>query len=185
MSNETLSELEGVTLGIVHKRKGCTAYAVRRELKQSPSTYWRASAGAIYPVLERLEKTGLVESKEDAGDGRGRRLLSVTSDGKRALRSWIVEGLNPEVVAAVFDPIRSRAFFLDVLSRARRRKFVADSIAVLERYLETTRAHLAAGEGDSDSTEYLASLGAVYEAEARLRWMKTVLDQIEARNPTL
>ena len=184
MSNKTLSELEGVTLGIVHKQQGCTAYAVRRELKQSPSTYWRASAGAIYPLLERLEKAGLVESKEDSGDGRGRRFLSLTSDGKRALRSWIVEGLDPEVVAAVFDPIRSRAFFLDVLSRPRREKFVADSIGVLERYLETTRAHLAVREDDRDSTEYLANLGAVYEAEARLRWMKAVLEQIEARSPT-
>lgn len=170
----SLSELEGVALGIVQKRKRCTAYAVRRELKQSPSTHWRASAGAIYPLLERLERGGLLASTKDSVDGRGRRHLQVTVDGKKALRTWIFEGLHPEVVASVFDPIRSRAFFMDVLSRRQRQKFVEDSIGALERYLETTRAHLA--EGERDSVEYLANLGAVYEAEARVKWMKKVLE---------
>ena len=175
MPGGSLSELEGVALGIVQKRQRCTAYAVRRELKQSPSTHWRASAGAIYPLLERLEKAGLLASTKDSVDGRKRRYLEVSGDGKKALRAWILHGLDPEVVASVFDPIRSRAFFMDVLSRPQRQKFVEGSIRALERYLETTRAHLA--EGERGSVEYMANLGAVYDAEARVRWMKKVLEQ--------
>ncbi len=55
-----LSELEGVSLGIVYKRQACTAYRVRSELKEAPSSHWRASAGSVYPLLNRLEANGLL-----------------------------------------------------------------------------------------------------------------------------
>ena len=82
-----LSELEGVALGIIHKHQPCTAYATRMKLRASPSSHWRASAGAIYPLLARLEDEGLIEATEDAGDRRGRMLLTTTPAGRKALKS--------------------------------------------------------------------------------------------------
>jgi hypothetical protein len=58
------SELEGVVLGHLWKRGPCTTYSIRKELLQSPSSHWSASAGAIYPLLARFEERGLVRSRK-------------------------------------------------------------------------------------------------------------------------
>ncbi|HZE88705.1 MAG TPA: PadR family transcriptional regulator, partial [Verrucomicrobiae bacterium] len=58
-----LSELEGATLGVVWSEQPCTPYAIRRVFQTSPSPFWSGSAGAIYPLVERLETRGLVRAE--------------------------------------------------------------------------------------------------------------------------
>lgn len=169
-----LSELEGVALGLVYKHQPCTSYAVRHELEQSPSTRWRGSSGSIYPLLRRLEERGLVESTPDEKDGRGRQLLAVTAAGVEALRAWVVAGCEPDIVAAVSDPVRSRLYFLELLSDAALSQFIAETESALKQYLTTTREHLTGREESADPLEHLANLGAVYQAEARVRWLEAV-----------
>ena len=90
-----LSELEGVSLGIIYKQQPCTAYRVRSELKEAPSSHWRASAGSVYPLLARLEAEGLVVTTSDKNDGRGRKLLKVTAEGRKSLQAWVIAGADP------------------------------------------------------------------------------------------
>jgi DNA-binding PadR family transcriptional regulator len=56
--------LEGCVLGILWERGPCTAYAARKVLRESPSPYWSGSAGAVYPLLARLEGRRLVRAFE-------------------------------------------------------------------------------------------------------------------------
>jgi len=176
-----LSELEGVVLGVIHRRRECTAYGVRRELIRSPSTHWSASAGSIYPLLKRLESAGLVRSRVASGRGRGRRLLELTADGLSALRAWTMRGPEPDVVRSVSDPVRTRVFFLGALTPAERTRFVADALSALEDHLERTRADLQERDAGPGSFDRLAALGAVYEAEARVAWMKELLERLPGR----
>ena len=76
-----LSELEGVCLGIIRKHESCTAYRVRLELKEAPSSHWRASAGSVYPLLARIEEEGFIETTSDKQDGRGRKYMTVSTMG--------------------------------------------------------------------------------------------------------
>ena len=169
-----LSELEGVFLGVVAKRQPCTAYRVRSELKQAPSSHWQASAGSVYPLLKRLEAEGLVETTTDENDGRGRKLLKVTSRGKMSLKAWVMAGADPELISSVTDPVRSRTFFLDILSARKQGEFLNNMIALMEDYLVETKTRMAQGRASRDVYDYLGSLGAMKVTEARLDWLRIV-----------
>ena len=56
----TTSELEGAVLGVIWQEGPCTAYTIRKQFVASPSPQWSGSAGAIYPLVRRLEKKRLL-----------------------------------------------------------------------------------------------------------------------------
>jgi PadR family transcriptional regulator, regulatory protein PadR len=45
---------------------------------------YNLSAGTLYPMLHRLERTGLLESEEIQLDGRRRKVYRATAEGKKA-----------------------------------------------------------------------------------------------------
>ena len=173
-----LSELEGVSLGTVFKYQPCTAYRVRCELKDAPSSYWRASAGSLYPLLTRLQDEGLIATELDENDGRGRKLLRVTALGRKSLKEWIMVGIEQGLISSVTDPIRSRAFFLNVLGRHKQIEYLDELISRMENYLSETRAYLETKSKTDDLYEYLGSLGAMKVTAARLDWLCTVREHI-------
>jgi DNA-binding PadR family transcriptional regulator len=174
MSKRALSELEGVCLGLVRKHEPCTAYLVRRELKAAPSSHWQASAGSVYPLLTRLEGEGLLVTTSDKADGRGRKLLSITQQGRVKLKKWLLAGASPEPISSLTDPIRSRTFFLDVLSTTERATYLDKLVVEMELYLSKTKDHLSNMSQTDDSFAYLGALGAVRITEARLEWLQQV-----------
>ena len=73
-----MTDLETFVLGVVWLRGPCTAYVVRRELRASP--------GAVYPALKRLDEDGLIRSRAQSWGERGKQELSITPRGIEALR---------------------------------------------------------------------------------------------------
>ena len=173
-----LSELEGVSIGIVDQNEPCTAYLVTQKLKEAPSSHWRASAGSVYPLLARLESEGLISSVEDKRDRRGRSLLSVTPRGRRALVNWIEKGLDIEVISSTFDPIRTRTFFLGALSLKDRIDYVERLARLMDNYMADVTAHLKGKSKSEDLFDYLGSLGAERVTAARVDWLKTVMNDV-------
>lgn len=169
-----LSELEGVCLGLVRKNEPCTAYRVRQELKAAPSSHWQASAGSVYPLLARLQDEGMVLTMADKADGRSRKLLRITRQGRAALRKWLLMGTGPELISSMTDPIRSRMFFLNVLNDARRAGYLNNLVTEMELYLRKTKDHLSTMSQEDDVYAYLGALGAIRLTESRLEWMREV-----------
>src|SRR4051812_11643127 len=93
--SRALTELEGAVLGTIKQKGPCTPYAVRREFRSSPTPYWSGRAGAIYPVVARLARRGLVRAVGPPGDGRGGVVYAVTAAGDRALRRWLGPPFSP------------------------------------------------------------------------------------------
>jgi transcriptional regulator len=61
-------------------------YAVIQEIHRRSGGAFDLPEGTIYPVLHRLEQTGLLTSRWTSGDsGRKRRVYSLTRRGERAL----------------------------------------------------------------------------------------------------
>ncbi len=85
-------------------------------LADSPSTQWSGSAGAIYPLLRRLEAAGLLRSKALRAGERKRREYTISAAGKAALKSWIGPPFAPEAITVTADPLRTRARFLAALT---------------------------------------------------------------------
>jgi DNA-binding PadR family transcriptional regulator len=164
-----LSELEGCVVGHLWKYGPCTAYAVRKELLASPSSHWSGSAGAIYPLLERLEKRGLVASRKTARGDRQHWLYELTKTGREFLLGWLAPSLDPDLVSIAPDPLRTRIYFLGALPPRRRSAFLAQARAKLIR-------HMAALKDATETDEFdrLANRGAVRLARARVAWLEDV-----------
>ena len=153
-------------LGLLWKRGPCTAYAVRRGLARSPSSHWSGSAGAVYPLLERLEARGLVRSRRaDTGDREGWS-CALTPAGKRAFLAWLGPPFGPEVLALQADPLRTRAHFLGALTARRRAAFFAQARLQLERVLAELRAWRKGDEFDRASLR-----AAIRVTRARRAWL--------------
>src|SRR4051812_17726619 len=90
------SELECFVLGLIWQLGPASAYEVRRHMQDSPSTQWSASAGAIYPLMQRLERLGLLKGSDHQLGKRARREYRTTPAGLAALKSWIGPPFAPE-----------------------------------------------------------------------------------------
>jgi len=129
-ARKTLTELEGAALAIVKRRGPCTAYVVKEAFRTSPSEFWSGSAGAVYPLMKRLEARRLISSKADKSDGRARREFSTTKAGDAALTEWLTDAARASGLG--FDPLRTRLFFSDLLPDGALRKFAAGAQREME-----------------------------------------------------
>lgn len=59
---------------------------------------WDVKPAQIYTTLERLEESGLVQTKSDLGEGRepSRRIYAITRDGLDTLKNWFADGIPTE-----------------------------------------------------------------------------------------
>src|SRR5512143_716444 len=59
---------------------------------------WDVKPAQIYTTLERLEESGLVQTKSDLGEGRepDRRIYAITRNGREALKDWFSDGVPTE-----------------------------------------------------------------------------------------
>ena len=133
MRRATRSELECFVIGLVWQLGPCSPYDVRRHMRASPSTQWSASAGAIYPLMRRLERERLLRSQSSAKGKRARRIYTVTPSGMRILRAWIGPPIGADALTVSHDPLRSRARFLAALTPAQRRRWLTEARAALDR----------------------------------------------------
>ncbi len=171
---DRLSELEGAVLGAISVLEPCTAYAVRQTFLRSPSTRWSGSAGAIYPLVRRLERRGLLSSKPHATGRRQGRHYELTNEGRGALTAWIGPPFSEEVSSIPPDPLRTRLSFLAVLSSDRRDAFLSRAEEEIRAQANSAdrecRRNLRAGR----APDYLISRGALLVAKARLKWIREV-----------
>ena len=169
-----MTELEGCVLGVVWLRGPCTAYVVRQEFLRSESSHWSGSAGAIYPLLVRLEKQGLVRSRSEAW-GRGRKKqVTLTAAGRAALHAWMGPPLEPWIAKPTFDPIRTRFSFFGALSPAKRRRFIARVRASVAAELKHVREILRNIDRAEEPFEYLVARATLYELQGKARWLREV-----------
>lgn len=135
-----LSELECFVLGLVWQGQPCAAYDIRRRLAESPSTQWSASAGAIYPLVARLERRGLLKGRARRTGKRARREYSLTPRGLSALRAWIGPPFDDAAITVTHDPLRSRARFLAALTPSQRKAWVRAARETLDEVERLVRA---------------------------------------------
>ena len=166
-----LTELESAVLGAIRQMQPCSAYQVRRAFARAATREWSDSAGSIYPVIARLERLKLVRARAKADDTRGRRDLRLTKSGEAALKGWI---LGLASASSTPDPVRTRLHFLELLGGKRERMaFLVRAETLTRRAIDETRAFLKEERANAE-IDYLASLGGLYQLQARLKWLAKV-----------
>lgn len=174
MRKRSWSELECFALGLVWQLGPASAYDIRTHMQKSPSTQWSGSAGAIYPLIRRLARRGLLSGKRERVGRRGRVRYHITPAGLRVLKAWVGPPFSPDAITVSYDPLRSRARFLAALAPAQRTKWLAAADEALDRVEERVLLwhELHAGRGD----EFMAALTQHGELDvaARRQWLKSV-----------
>jgi DNA-binding PadR family transcriptional regulator len=168
-----LSELEGTVLGHLERHGPSTAYAVRREFLLSPSTHWSGSAGAVYPLLARLENAGAVRSKRTAQGDRKATLYSLTEKGRRRFLAWLEPPFSFEAISLPPDPLRTRVQFLAALPQARRLRMLDDALRRLAVHL----AEIEALE-TRDAYERSGIDGGIAVMRTRIEWVSSLRDDL-------
>ena len=166
-----LTELEGAVLGTISLHAPCTPYRVRRAFLDSPSPYWSGSAGAIYPLIGRLERAGLVRTRRAPERGRAGRLCAPTERGRRALRAWLRPPWSAAVTGVPADPLRTRVSFLGVLSAADRVRFLEEGAAATEPAIRDHERRRRAEWHPGEPYEAIVAEGALAALRARRSWL--------------
>lgn len=185
-----LSDLEMAILGIVWKKAPCTSYSVAKEFSSSPSSHWRGSAGAVYPAVMRLHRLGLLKRQQTRQMGRPCTLYTISLQGKSRLRQWLRPPLPDAAASITFDPLRTRAFFLGVLSPEEQQEYAQEAekrlLEELPRLVAECRRYREAGDWFSEQAQH----GALLVAQARLTWVKqlqaklTIRHKVAAKSPS-
>ncbi len=173
-SVQIATELESCVLGIIAEEQPCTAYVIRRHLEASLSSYWSASAGAIYPLMRRLDSRGWIRTEEKVFGTRTRRSYSLTPEGRNRLRAWLSPSDAEWSASFTYDPIRTRVFFLGHVPLKLRLDFLDEAIIHTATALA---GHRADKEAHSDALSEYDSMGrdgAIAELKARLGWLRSV-----------
>jgi DNA-binding PadR family transcriptional regulator len=163
-----LTELEGCVLGLVKERGACTPYAIRRVFLKSPTPHWSGSAGAIYPLIRRLSRMGLVRAVPAAPDRRGRTRYALTPAGEAAFARWLGPPFSRLTIGVPPDPMRTRIGFLGLLAPLKRRAFLTEITTGFRSHLAELTSALAE---EADPFERLALRGSQLAIQARLTWV--------------
>lgn len=170
-----LSELECAVLGVFWRRGPCSAYSVQQNF-QVVSAGWSASPGSIYPVVNKLHRLKLISAaeREQRGQRTVRRFV-LAPKGLLELKKWVTT-LPEWVGRPPADSIRTRAFYLDVLSSNEREMFIEAATATTRQaLLRLQRGSEVLPERD---LERLAQLGGIYHLQSRLRWLRVLSDGV-------
>jgi DNA-binding PadR family transcriptional regulator len=130
-----MTELEGGILGILRRKPGMTAYAVRQVFLGSLSLEWSGSAGAVYPAMARLVKGGLLRARM-GNDRRGTQTYAVTARGEKASDAWLCD--VERTMSPGLDPFRSRSSLWHLLATGERRRLML----ALKKTIEQRRGEL-------------------------------------------
>lgn len=117
-----LTDLEGAALAEVARRGKATSFAIANTFAQSPSEYWSGSAGAMYPLVQRLAKKGYLSGEAGATGKRQKLDYSITEAGRAVLEDWL---LDAELASGMgFDPLRTRLYYLGLVAPEKRHSFL-------------------------------------------------------------
>ncbi|MBK6422632.1 MAG: PadR family transcriptional regulator [Gemmatimonadetes bacterium] len=75
-----------------------TGYDVAVALREANAFFWHETFSSIYPMLAQLEHEGLIRAKPERRTARKRRSYTITARGRAALRLWLAEPPEPDVV---------------------------------------------------------------------------------------
>ncbi|MBS3180402.1 MULTISPECIES: PadR family transcriptional regulator [unclassified Pseudoclavibacter] len=100
-------------------------YEVQRRFASVISLFYSASSGSIQRALRTLTEDGFVTVAEDTDSPRYRKLHHVTTEGRAAWRSWMLE---PITGSDLEQAMLARVFFLGHLPESGERMLVLATI---------------------------------------------------------
>ena len=147
-------------------------YQLRTRLEARTGGTWPLNIGQVYTTLSRLERDGLVEATESAGDQSTYR---ITDTGRTTVADWF--GSPVARSAPARDELAIKLALAVGSPMADVRKVVQVQRSATMRALQELTRLKARADADADLAWTLVLDALVFQAEAEIRW----LDHCEAR----
>ncbi len=103
-----------------------SGYDIKQNLQISLDSLWSASYGQIYPMLHKLQRQGLITSRNAPVGLRDRIVYELTDSGRQAFEEWLLE---PVDYLPTRDPFRFWVSYMDRIPAEEVRAGVARHIA--------------------------------------------------------
>ncbi len=166
-----------------------TGYDLKKTLDASTAFFWHAELAQIYPTLKRLVEAGLIQFEVEAQDSRpDKRIYSITTAGRAALREWLVEPLDS--LPAKKDSVLLQLFFSGALDKATLLEQLRRQLAVhrvqLEQYQtetkDTVQDQVIQGglEREGVMWELVREYGVGHERHY-VQWLEHAIEVVEKR----
>ena len=129
------ASLEHALLGLIAEGGRVSGYDLIKVFRLSMVHYWHAHQGQIYPTLDRMERRGLIRSRDVIQRGRpNKRIFSITPAGERMLMQWLE---SPFEEMKIKHPSLLRCRFLGHLGGDGARAKLVEERGALQGYLVT------------------------------------------------
>ena len=152
---------------------------LQSEFESRTGEVWPLNVGQVYTTLQRLERDGLVESDDDAGE-RSQKRYRITSDGAQELAGWLrtppelVPPPRDELVIKVLVALQIPGVDIREILQVHRRHV----IGVMQRY---TRIKAEAAQDDVPLA--LVTDAELFRLEAIVRWLDAADVRLRQRTP--
>ena len=92
---DPFSGLDILVLSIIRNREKITGYEIIQEINKKFKPMWRASPGTIYPLLNRLDEKGFVETEEFVDENnRQKKIYTITIQGIERLKEVLKDNFE-------------------------------------------------------------------------------------------
>ncbi|MCX5136884.1 PadR family transcriptional regulator [Streptomyces sp. NBC_00340] len=88
MADARLTTASFLVLGVIDKLGEASAYDVKGEAARTVAPFWSVPHAQVYAQCDRLLEAGLLAQVRQES-GRNRRVLTLTDEGRAALRDWL------------------------------------------------------------------------------------------------
>lgn len=172
MTND--SKLGFALLGLIHLQPQ-SGYDLRKIFTTTAIGSFSDSPGAIYPALDRLQKSGLVRGTvQKSSRLRTRRVFKITQKGLVAFTAWLKKPVTrDDVIRGVGDLMLRFAFMDGALGAQEAIRFLSEFAKELEAYIPTLQQYLKLHAPEMPFSGQLALECGIQEYKMRLRWART------------
>lgn len=169
-------------LGSLHQQPR-SGYDLRKIFANTPMGTFSDSPGAIYPALQRLERSRLVSSRVHPSRGiRRRRLYRPTSSGRRAFKVWQTKSIARDDVVHRVDELMLRFSFMDqTVGPDQATRFLKALAKELGAYIPNLRHFLRVQGAGMPVSGRLAVESGIRGYETLLDWAKKSLAAYKKR----
>lgn len=171
-------------LGVLSLIPNSSGYDIKKLMESSTQYFWKETFSSIYPVLQELEKDGLIVRQENPSkNDRQRHLFTLSSEGKQALKEWIAK---PPELEQSRNELLLKLFFGNIVPFSISQQHLEEyqkALKIKQKvFLEIQKKLQREHQEDTGLPYWLITLDyGIRQTEAALDWSKNSLKQLKKR----
>lgn len=176
--------LQYAVLGLISTREtGIHGYLLKNEFDALYGEFWALNYGQMYRMLDRLERAGLIEGRDEIQTGRpSRKVFRVTERGRRSFDRWLVHPPTAEP-RPLRDELSVKLLFLNESRVDETLALVRSQRALYLQHLSrlTKRRSKLAARGDEGFVNDLLLRQIDMRVRSDLHWLDVVEEAVQQR----